>query len=74
MLFRRHLDKLPSIRVLLLLIVGRQFSWIFLFLSIIGLRQWLVRIMPQSLILAVGAGIGVFIAWVSMSFRVLCLF
>jgi len=36
--------------------------WIFLFLSIIGLRQWLVRIMPQSLVLAVGAGIGLFIA------------
>ncbi|CAK5281425.1 unnamed protein product [Mycena citricolor] len=37
-------------------------GWIFLFLSIIGLRQWIVRIMPQSLVLAVGAGIGLFIA------------
>jgi AGZA family xanthine/uracil permease-like MFS transporter len=36
--------------------------WIFFILSILGLRQWLVRIMPQSLVLAVGAGIGLFIA------------
>lgn len=39
-------------------------SWLFLILSILGLRQWLVRIMPQSLVLAVGAGIGLFIAQV----------
>ncbi|KAJ7039232.1 permease family-domain-containing protein [Mycena alexandri] len=37
-------------------------GWIFFILSIFGLRQWLVRIMPQSLVLAVGAGIGLFIA------------
>lgn len=37
-------------------------SWIFFILSLLGLRQWLVRIMPQSLVLAVGAGIGLFIA------------
>ena len=36
--------------------------WIFVVLSLLGLRQWLVRIMPQSLVLAVGAGIGLFIA------------
>ncbi|KAF9530658.1 xanthine/uracil permease [Crepidotus variabilis] len=42
-------------------------GWIFLFLSLIGLRQWLVRIMPQSLVLAVGAGIGFFIAFVGLS-------
>jgi len=41
-------------------LVGQR--WIFLILSILGLRQWLVRIMPQSLVLAVGAGIGLFIA------------
>ena len=40
------------------------YSWIFFALSLLGLRQWLVRIMPQSLILAVGAGIGMFIAYV----------
>ncbi|KAJ7209568.1 permease family-domain-containing protein [Mycena pura] len=32
-------------------------GWIFLILCLLGLRQWLVRIMPQSLVLAVGAGI-----------------
>ncbi|KIM44094.1 hypothetical protein M413DRAFT_25573 [Hebeloma cylindrosporum] len=41
--------------------------WIFLILSILGLRQWLVRIMPQSLVLAVGAGIGLFIAFIGLS-------
>ncbi|KAJ7578029.1 permease family-domain-containing protein [Mycena floridula] len=42
-------------------------GWIFLALSILGLRQWLVRIMPQSLVLAVGAGIGLFIAFIGLS-------
>ncbi|KAK0436458.1 permease family-domain-containing protein [Armillaria borealis] len=42
-------------------------GWIFLILSILGLRQWLVRIMPQSLVLAVGAGIGLFIAYVVLA-------
>ncbi|KAM6499745.1 Permease family domain containing protein [Amanita muscaria] len=41
--------------------------WIFLFLTLLGLRQWLVRVMPQSLVLAVGAGIGLFIALVGLS-------
>ncbi|KAK0473583.1 permease family-domain-containing protein [Armillaria novae-zelandiae] len=41
-------------------------GWIFLILSILGLRQWLVRIMPQSLVLAVGAGIGLFIAFIGL--------
>ena len=36
--------------------------WLFVILSLLGLRQWLVRIMPQSLVAAVGAGIGLFIA------------
>ncbi|KAF5375867.1 hypothetical protein D9615_008244 [Tricholomella constricta] len=42
-------------------------GWIFLFLSLLGLRQWLVRIMPQSLVLAVGSGIGLFIAFIGLS-------
>ncbi|PPQ72814.1 hypothetical protein CVT25_000086 [Psilocybe cyanescens] len=41
-------------------------GWVFLFLSILGVRQWLVRIMPQSLVLSVGAGIGLFIAFVGL--------
>ncbi|KAL0573997.1 hypothetical protein V5O48_007966 [Marasmius crinis-equi] len=42
-------------------------GWIFLVLSILGVRQWLVRVMPQSLVLAVGAGIGLFIAFIGLS-------
>ncbi|KAF8623282.1 hypothetical protein AX17_007488 [Amanita inopinata Kibby_2008] len=42
-------------------------GWLFLFLSLIGLRQWLVRIMPQSLVLSVGSGIGLFIAFIGLS-------
>lgn len=42
-------------------------GWIFLFLSLIGLRQWLVRLMPQSLVLSVGAGIGLFIAFIGLA-------
>lgn len=41
--------------------------WVFFILSLLGLRQWLVRIMPQSLVLAVGAGIGLFIASVRIA-------
>uniref|UniRef100_A0A8H7XMK2 Xanthine/uracil permease n=1 Tax=Psilocybe cubensis TaxID=181762 RepID=A0A8H7XMK2_PSICU len=41
-------------------------GWVFLLLSILGVRQWLVRIMPQSLVLSVGAGIGLFIAFVGL--------
>ena len=42
-------------------------SWVFFILSLLGLRQWLVRVMPQSLVLAVGAGIGLFIASVRIA-------
>ncbi|TBU27120.1 xanthine/uracil permease [Dichomitus squalens] len=42
-------------------------GWIFFILSLLGLRQWLARIMPQSLVLAVGAGIGLFIAFIGLS-------
>ncbi|KAF7973797.1 hypothetical protein HWV62_14158 [Athelia sp. TMB] len=41
-------------------------GWIFFILSLLGLRQWLARIMPLSLVLAVGAGIGVFIAFIGL--------
>ncbi|KDQ57892.1 hypothetical protein JAAARDRAFT_34700 [Jaapia argillacea MUCL 33604] len=41
-------------------------GWIFFILSIFGLRQWLARIMPQSLVMAVGAGIGLFIAFIGL--------
>ncbi|KZV60374.1 hypothetical protein PENSPDRAFT_659606 [Peniophora sp. CONT] len=42
-------------------------GWIFFILSILGLRQWLARVMPQSLVMAVGAGIGIFIAFIGLS-------
>jgi len=42
-------------------------GWLFVILSLLGLRQWLARIMPQSLVLAVGAGIGLFIAFIGLS-------
>lgn len=42
-------------------------GWIFFILSLLGLRQWLARAMPQSLVLAVGAGIGLFIAFIGLS-------
>ncbi|KAI0776915.1 permease family-domain-containing protein [Trametes elegans] len=42
-------------------------GWVFLILSLLGLRQWLARIMPRSLVMAVGAGIGFFIAFIGLS-------
>lgn len=42
-------------------------GWVFFVLSLLGLRQWLARIMPQSLIMSVGAGIGLFIAFIGLS-------
>lgn len=42
-------------------------GWIFFILSLLGLRQWLARIMPQSLVLAVGAGIGLYIAFIGLT-------
>ncbi|TFK51558.1 hypothetical protein OE88DRAFT_1801488 [Heliocybe sulcata] len=41
-------------------------GWIFFILSLLGLRQWLARIMPQSLVMAVGAGIGLYIAFIGL--------
>lgn len=42
-------------------------GWIFFVLSLLGLRQWLARVMPQSLVMAVGTGIGLFIAFIGLS-------
>lgn len=55
-------DTVPTPRTMPLNTLDR---WIFLVLSLLGLRQWLARIMPQSLVLSVGAGIGLFIAYVT---------
>lgn len=42
-------------------------GFIFLFLSLIGLRQWLVRIIPASIKVASGVGIGLFLTETGMS-------
>ncbi|KAL6706511.1 hypothetical protein ACN47E_005450 [Coniothyrium glycines] len=42
-------------------------GWIFFFLSLIGMRQWLVRIIPVSLKIAAACGIGLFLAEIGLS-------
>ncbi|KAG8862272.1 hypothetical protein FRB96_001851 [Tulasnella sp. 330] len=42
-------------------------GWIFFLLSLLGVRQWLARIIPRSLTLATGAGIGLFVAFIGLS-------
>ncbi|KAG8679774.1 hypothetical protein FRC11_003311, partial [Ceratobasidium sp. 423] len=41
-------------------------GWLFFILSLFGIRQWLARIIPRSLTLAIGAGIGLFIAFIGL--------
>ncbi|KAH7102477.1 xanthine/uracil permease [Auriculariales sp. MPI-PUGE-AT-0066] len=41
-------------------------GWIFFILSLLGLRQWLARIIPQSLVAGTAAGIGMFIAFIGL--------
>ncbi|KAF8754688.1 Permease family [Rhizoctonia solani] len=41
-------------------------GWLFFILSLFGVRQWLARIIPRSLTLATGAGIGLFIALIGL--------
>ncbi len=40
---------------------------IFVFLSLCGIRQWLVKIIPASVKVASGVGIGMFLALIGMS-------
>jgi len=42
-------------------------GWLFFILSLFGIRQWLARIIPRSLTLATGAGIGLFISLIGLS-------
>lgn len=42
-------------------------GWIFFFLSVFGLRQMIGRLLPRSLALATGAGIGAYLAFVGLS-------
>ena len=43
-------------------------GFIFVFLSLIGMRQWLVRIIPHSIKVASGVGIGLFLTEIGMSY------
>jgi AGZA family xanthine/uracil permease-like MFS transporter len=42
-------------------------GFIFIFLSLIGMRQWLVKIIPVSLKVAAACGIGLFLALIGLS-------
>ena len=43
-------------------------GFVFVFLSLIGMRQWLVKVIPSSIKLASGAGIGLFLTEIGMSY------
>lgn len=43
-------------------------GWIFVFLSLIGMRQWLVKVIPASVKVASGVGIGIFLTEIGMSY------
>ena len=43
-------------------------GFIFLFLSLLGMRQWLVRLLPTSVKVASGCGIGLFLAEIGLSY------
>ena len=42
-------------------------GFIFVFLSLIGMRQWLVKIIPASIKVASGVGIGMFLTSIGLS-------
>lgn len=42
-------------------------GFVFIFLSLIGMRQWLVKIIPVSLKVAAACGIGLFLALIGLS-------
>ncbi|KAF2264590.1 purine transporter [Lojkania enalia] len=43
-------------------------GFVFIFLSLIGMRQWLVKSIPQSLKIAAACGIGLFLAEIGLSY------
>ncbi|KAF2672223.1 permease [Microthyrium microscopicum] len=43
-------------------------GFVFIFLSLLGMRQWLVRLLPTSVKVASGCGIGLFLALVGLSY------
>src|SRR5271156_6947617 len=42
-------------------------GFVFIFLSLIGMRQWLVKLVPASLKIASTAGIGLFLTLIGLS-------
>jgi AGZA family xanthine/uracil permease-like MFS transporter len=42
-------------------------GWIFIALSLLGMRQWLVKILPASIKIASACGIGLFLAVIGLS-------
>jgi adenine/guanine/hypoxanthine permease len=42
-------------------------GFIFIFLALIGMRQWLVRLLPTSIKIASAVGIGLFLALIGLS-------
>jgi len=43
-------------------------GFIFVFLSLIGMRQWLVKVIPSSVKVASGVGIGLFLTEIGLSY------
>ncbi|KAF2740013.1 purine transporter [Polyplosphaeria fusca] len=43
-------------------------GFVFIFLSLIGMRQWLVKVIPQSLKIACACGIGLFLSEIGLSY------
>lgn len=43
-------------------------GFVFIFLSLIGMRQWLVKVIPTSLKVASACGIGLFLAEIGLSY------
>jgi AGZA family xanthine/uracil permease-like MFS transporter len=43
-------------------------GFIFIFLSLIGMRRWLVRMLPKSIKVASGCGIGLFLSLIGLSY------
>jgi xanthine/uracil/vitamin C permease (AzgA family) len=43
-------------------------GFVFVFLSLVGMRQWLVKVIPASVKVASGVGIGLFLTEIGMSY------
>lgn len=43
-------------------------GFVFMFLALLGMRQWLVRLLPNSIKIASGCGIGLFLSLIGLSY------